>query len=47
MKANTYNTEYKLYQLLQTPNILVDMYNSYNPLGKPIILYGRRFEKGP
>ena len=45
-KANTYNTEYKLYQLFQTPNMSVDMQDSYNPLGKPTISRGGGFEGG-
>ena len=46
MKANTYNTEYKLYQLFQVPNMLINMHNSYNPPKKPIILYDREPEGG-
>ena len=39
-KANTYNTEYKLYQLFQAPNMSINMHDSCNPLKKPTTLYG-------
>ena len=45
-KANTYNIKYKLYQLFRAPNMSINIYNSYNLLKKPTILYGKKFERG-
>ena len=46
-KANTYNIEYKLYQLFRAPNISIDMQDSCNPLREPIISRGGGSEGGP
>ena len=45
-KANIYNIEYKPYQLFRAPNISIDIYSSYNLLGKPIILYNKKPKRG-